>query len=52
MLKLRLEEDRDVLAVKNLLKKIPDGCGGFIRSVRRPSHDMRREGMKVYAGAE
>jgi len=32
--------------------KRTDGCGGFARSPRRPSHDRRGEGMKVNAGPE
>ncbi|TDA26708.1 MAG: hypothetical protein DSN99_05735 [Archaeoglobi archaeon] len=38
-----LEEDRDVIAAP----QVPGGCGGFFRSPRRPSHERRREGMKV-----
>jgi len=44
--KCGLEEDRDVIAVKNLLHKYR-GMWGFIRSPRKPSHEKRREGMKV-----
>jgi hypothetical protein len=34
-----LEEDRDVIAAP----QVPDGCGGFFRSPRRPSHEKRRD---------
>ncbi len=47
-----LEEDRDVIAVKNLLHKHQTDVGGFIRSPQKPSHDRRREGMKVYTRPE
>ncbi|MEG9194436.1 MAG: hypothetical protein V6S10_03820 [Candidatus Methanoglobus sp.] len=43
-----MEEDRDVIAAP----QVPDGCGGFFRSPRRPSHEKRREGMKVNARPE
>ncbi len=46
-----IEEDRDVVAVKNLLKKQRD-MGVFIYSPRKPSHDKRREAMKVNARAK
>ncbi|TDA26344.1 MAG: hypothetical protein DSN99_06550 [Archaeoglobi archaeon] len=42
-----LEEDRDVIAAP----QVPDGCRS-IRSPRRPSHERRREGMKVNARLE
>jgi len=42
-----LEGDRDVIAAP----QIPDGCRSF-RSPRRPSHEKRREGMKVNARPE
>lgn len=38
-----LEEDRDVIAVRNLLQK--EGCGGFIRSPRKPPHETREEDL-------
>ena len=47
-----LEEDKDAIAVKNLLRKHQMDVGGFIRSPRKPSHEKRREGMKVNARPE
>jgi len=40
-----LEEDRDVIAVKNSLRRYQMDV--LHPSPRKPSHDRRREGMKV-----
>ena len=50
--KCSLELDRDIIAVKNLLRRYQMDVGGFTRSPRKPSHDKRGEGMKVYARPE
>ena len=47
--KCSLEQDRDVIAVKNLLRRYQMDVGA---SPRKPSHDKRREGMKVNARPE
>jgi transposase len=47
-----LEEDRDVIAVKNLLCRYQMDVGGFFCSPRRPFHEKRGEGMKVNARPE
>jgi hypothetical protein len=44
---VRIVEDRNVIAVKSLLRR---WMWGFTRSPRKPSHDRR--GMKVYARPE
>jgi putative transposase len=46
-----LEEDRDMVAVGEPATQVPDGCGGFTRSPRKPSHDMRREDLAMEAKA-
>jgi transposase len=48
----RLEEDRDIIAVKNPLQRYQTDVGGFNRSPRKPSHVRRREGMKANARPE
>ena len=47
-----LEEDRDIIAVKSLLRRCQMDVGGFARSPRKPSHERRGEGMKVNARPE
>jgi hypothetical protein len=37
----------DIIAVKNMLRRYQMDVGAFTRSPRKPSHDRRREGMKV-----
>jgi bifunctional DNA-binding transcriptional regulator/antitoxin component of YhaV-PrlF toxin-antitoxin module len=40
-------DQKEDLERQKLAPQAPDGCGVFVRSPRKPSHDMRREGMKV-----
>jgi transposase len=47
-----LEEDRDIIAVMNLLRRHQMDVGASSVHPRRPSHDKRREGMKVYSRPE
>jgi transposase len=45
------EEDRDMVAVKNLLRRYQTDVGAFHPFTRKPSHDRRREGLVMEVSA-